>query len=105
MKLLVPEGSEIVATRKAAGKDEARLAVLVRTPPPPFLLNREDAAKHLGIGVVYFDGMVRDGELPKPILVGGSKRRRPVKRWRRDQLEAAVVEANELEDGAQEWAA
>jgi predicted DNA-binding transcriptional regulator AlpA len=37
---------------------------------PPRGLNRQEAARYIGVGVTFFDRLVGDGRMPKPFRVG-----------------------------------
>jgi predicted DNA-binding transcriptional regulator AlpA len=49
---------------------EAAAARLARTGLTPIGLDRQQAAAYVGVGATTFDGMVRDGRMPKPKRVG-----------------------------------
>jgi predicted DNA-binding transcriptional regulator AlpA len=53
---------------------------------PPRGLNRVQAAAYVGVGITYFDRMVRDGRMPKPLRGMGRR-----KVWDRHQLDEAIV--------------
>jgi len=57
---------------------------------PPRGMNREEAARYIGVGMTKFDEMVKDGRMPKP--------KRADKRtiWDRVKLDLAF---NDLGDG------
>ena len=38
---------------------------------PPRGLNRETAARYVGVGTTKFDEMVHDGRMPRPIKIDG----------------------------------
>lgn len=59
---------------------------------PPRGLSREQAARHVGVGVTKFDEMVADGRMPRPKRIDG----RVV--WDRVAIEAAFTDLPE--DGA-----
>ena len=42
-------------------------------PAWPRGLNREQAARYIGVGVSKFDEMVRDGRMPKPVSIDARK--------------------------------
>jgi excisionase family DNA binding protein len=52
-------------------------------------LRRERAAAYVGVSAGTFDDMVRNGELPRPRLLGGGR----VKVWDRADLDAAIEAA------------
>jgi len=56
---------------------------------PPRGLNREEAARYIGIGTTKFDELVADGRMPKPKRVDG----RNV--WDRIALDAAFTDLPE----------
>ena len=70
---------------------------LAQHPDPiawaPRGLSREQAARHVGVGVTKFDEMVEDGRMPKPKRIDG----RVV--WDRIAIEAAFTDLPE--DGAE----
>ena len=59
---------------------------------PPLLLSDKSAAVLLGISRATFWRRVSDKTLPSPIRLGG------VTRWRRDELERAIVTASARAD-------
>jgi predicted DNA-binding transcriptional regulator AlpA len=72
-------------------------------PPtlPPRLIGREGAAAYLSVSPNTFDEMVRDGRMPRPILLG--ERRRA---WDVRALDAAIdllPIANELRRIDETW--
>ncbi|KQQ81965.1 hypothetical protein ASF65_07885 [Aureimonas sp. Leaf324] len=67
----------------------------VDLPWAPLGLSRDEAARHIGVGVTKFDEMVADGAMPKPKLIG----RRRI--WNRLSIEAAFCDLPE-EGGANE---
>jgi predicted DNA-binding transcriptional regulator AlpA len=63
-------------------------------------LRREKAAAYVGVSAGLFDAMVREGDLPRPRLLGGGR----VKVWDRADLDAAIEAAPvDGEDTANEW--
>ena len=59
---------------------------------PPRGLNREEAARYVGIGTSLFDRLVQEGRMPKPKHIG----KRVV--WDRLKLDAAFADLDE-DDG------
>ena len=59
---------------------------------PPRGLNREEAARYVGIGTSLFDRLVEEGRMPKPKHIG----KRVV--WDRLKLDAAFADLDE-DDG------
>lgn len=59
---------------------------------PPLGLNREEAAKHIGIGTTLFDEMVSDGRMPLPKCINTRRV------WNRVAIEQAFSELPD--DGA-----
>jgi predicted DNA-binding transcriptional regulator AlpA len=64
---------------------------------PPRGLSRVEAATYVGVSPTTFDGMVRDGTMPKPKLVGS---RRVWDRLRLDSAFAALPDADGDRDQA-----
>ena len=63
-------------------------------------LRRERAAAYVGVSAGPFDAMVRDGQLPRPRLLGGGR----VKIWDKADLDAAIEAAPvDGEDARNEW--
>ena len=63
-------------------------------------LRRERAAAYLGVSAGLFDAMVRQGQLPRPRLLGDGR----VKVWDRADLDAAIEAAPVDGDGpGNEW--
>lgn len=60
---------------------------------PPRGMNREEAARYIGVGTTTFDGLVADGRMPKPMRLG----KRVI--WDRLKIDAAFTE---LDEGSQE---
>lgn len=56
---------------------------------PPRGLSREQAARHVGVGVTKFDEMVQDGRMPRPKRIDG----RVI--WDRVAIEAAFSDLPE----------
>jgi excisionase family DNA binding protein len=56
---------------------------------PPRGLNREEAARYVGIGTSLFDRLVEEGRMPKPKHIG----KRVV--WDRLKLDAAFADLDE----------
>ena len=56
---------------------------------PPRGLNREEAARYVGIGTSLFDRLVEEGRMPKPKHIG----KRVV--WDRLKLDAAFADFDE----------
>jgi predicted DNA-binding transcriptional regulator AlpA len=56
---------------------------------PPRGLDREEAARYIGVGVTKFDQMVADGRMPRPKKVDG----RVI--WDRLKIEAAFTDLPE----------
>jgi excisionase family DNA binding protein len=56
---------------------------------PPRGLNREEAARYVGIGTSLFDRLVEEGRMPKPKHIG----KRVV--WDRLKLDAAFADLEE----------
>ncbi|MDB5578752.1 MAG: hypothetical protein JWR80_3928 [Bradyrhizobium sp.] len=56
---------------------------------PPRGLNREEAARYIGLGATTFDRLVADGRMPKPFRVG----KRVI--WDRLKLDAAFSDLDE----------
>lgn len=56
---------------------------------PPRGLNREEAARYIGLGATTFDRLVVDGRMPKPFRVG----KRVI--WDRLKLDAAFSDLDE----------
>ena len=56
---------------------------------PPRGLNREEAARYVGVGATKFDEMVADGRMPRPKRVDG----RVI--WDRLKLDAAFTDLPE----------
>jgi excisionase family DNA binding protein len=52
-------------------------------------LRRERAAAYLGVSAGTFDDMVRQGQLPRPRLLGGGR----IRVWDRADLDAAIEAA------------
>jgi len=52
-------------------------------------LRRAQAAAYVGVSAGIFDDMVRQGQLPRPRLLGGGR----VKVWDRADLDAAIETA------------
>ncbi len=48
-----------------------RRAALLPVSLPPIGVSRECAAAYIGVGVTLFDGMVVDGRMPAPRVIGG----------------------------------
>lgn len=40
------------------------------TSYPPRGLNREEAARYVGVGTTTFDALVQDGRMPRPMRLG-----------------------------------
>ena len=59
---------------------------------PPILLSDKDAANLLGISRATFWRRVADKTLPQPVRLGG------VTRWRREDLERAILAATQRPD-------
>jgi excisionase family DNA binding protein len=57
---------------------------------PPRGLNREEAARYVGIGTSLFDRLVEEGRMPKPKHIG----KRVV--WDRLKLDAAFADLDEV---------
>ena len=49
-------------------------------------LSRTEAARYLGIGTTTFDGLVKDGAMPKPKIIGARRV------WDRHKVDAAFDE-------------
>jgi excisionase family DNA binding protein len=60
--------------------------------PSPLSLNARKAASYLSVGLSRFREMVREGQMPKPKLVGKKKL------WDRRDLEAAFSALGQSED-------
>jgi predicted DNA-binding transcriptional regulator AlpA len=60
-------------------------------------LNREEAARYVGVGTTKFDEMVDRGEMPKPIHVGGRRI------WDIRALDAAFDRLAEPTEGPRGW--
>lgn len=58
----------------------------------PFLLSDRDSAEILNISRATLWRRVKDGTLPKPLHIGG------LRRWRRDELFAAIEDATARRD-------
>jgi excisionase family DNA binding protein len=56
---------------------------------PPRGLNREEAARYVGVGATTFDRLIEEGRMPKPLRVG----KRVI--WDRLKVEAAFAELDE----------
>lgn len=56
---------------------------------PPRGLSREEAARYVGVGSSFFDTLVADGRMPKPLRVG----KRVI--WDRLKLDAAFSDLGE----------
>lgn len=56
---------------------------------PPLGMDREEAARYVGVGVTKFDQMVADGRMPRPKRVDG----RVI--WDRRRVEAAFTDLPE----------
>jgi predicted DNA-binding transcriptional regulator AlpA len=56
---------------------------------PPRGMDREEAARYVGVGVTKFDQMVADGRMPRPKKVDGRVL------WDRLRLEAAFTDLPE----------
>lgn len=62
-------------------------------PYPPRGLNREEAARYVGVGTSMFDRLIAEGRMPRPLRVG----KRVI--WDRLKIEAAFAD---LDEGARE---
>lgn len=71
-------------------------------PGWPLFLRRELAALYLGLSPSMFDAGVKQGLLPKPVILTGTVKawhRRDLEAWAEDRRAAAGLDANEW-DGA-----
>lgn len=61
-------------------------AGLIHALPPTArrCINRKEAASYVGVSVGHFDMLVRSGEMPKPIKLGGRKI------WDKHSLDCAI---------------
>ncbi len=57
--------------------------------PSPRGLNREQAAEYIGIGTTFFDKLVSEGTISKPITLGARKV------WDRAKLDAVFDQVND----------
>jgi predicted DNA-binding transcriptional regulator AlpA len=55
---------------KASSIGTRRRASLLPPSLPPRLLSREQAAEYCGVSPTYFDEVVDDGRMPKPVRLG-----------------------------------
>lgn len=58
-------------------------------PYPPRGLNREEAARYVGVGTSTFDKLIEEGRMPRPLRIG----KRVV--WDRLKVEAAFADLDE----------
>ncbi|MGV2082049.1 MULTISPECIES: helix-turn-helix transcriptional regulator [unclassified Rhizobium] len=75
-----------------------RAGVVLPLSLPPRGLNREQAAGYIGLSTSLFDGMVKDGRMPKPKRVNARTL------WDRHALDRAFdrLPGGEIDEGG-EW--